>query len=79
MFLTDVFYLFNLLLCCKFVFKKNIYIYDTTGFIMLQFRIYSAAHLNQKPGICVYGAKSFQLNQPFEAWYIVAAGNSLNC
>lgn len=46
---------------------------------MLQFRIYSAAHLNQKPGICVYGAKSFQLNQPFEAWYIVAAGNSPNC
>lgn len=67
--------------CCvvSLSLKKYIYIYDTTGFIMLQFRIYSAAHLNQKPGICVYGAKSFQLNQPFEAWYIVAAGNSLNC
>lgn len=57
MFLTDVFYLFNLSLCCKFVFKKKKKIYDTTGFIMLQFRIYSAAHLNQKPGICVCGAK----------------------
>lgn len=67
--------------CCvvSLSLKIYIYIYDTTGFIMLQFRIYSAAHLNQKPGICVYGAKSFQLNQPFEVWYIVAAGNSLNC
>lgn len=56
--------------------KKKIY--DTTGFIMLQFRIYSAAHLNQKPGICVCGAKkSFHLNQPVEAWYVAAAGNSL--
>lgn len=45
---------------------------------MLQFRIYSAAHLNQKPGICVCGAKkSFHLNQPVEAWYVAAAGNSL--
>lgn len=30
---------------CKFVFKKKIF-YDTTSCIMLQFRIYSAVHLN---------------------------------
>lgn len=56
---------------CKFVLrKKNLLIfYDTTGYIMLQFRIYSAAHLNEKPGIIVHNTKMFPLEPAF--WSLV--------
>lgn len=58
------FYLFNLSLCFVTLSLKKIF-YNTTGYSMLQFRINSAAHLNQKPGISIYGAKMFPLEPSF--------------
>jgi len=57
---------------CKFVLKKNFY--ATNGYIMLQFRIYSATQLNEKPGIIVHNTKMIPLETSllkFSIWLLL--------